>query len=559
MKQQKRRFGHIVFVSFFATFGLCFSAKAIVDMKNANFSNTWVDLDMPGTGYDLKVSRTYNSRSLFNGMFGFGWCSDFETTLEVTAEGNLKLTECGAGQEVLYSPREFSKKEIDKTVGNILGRLKAAKKSDDNTLKVLAEQLTTDSDLRAKYANELKVAIPVKEGTQFFANGREVESILLTKGFYTRSLPDGSSMRFSAQGRLTYMYDKNGNFLKFDYDKDNTVKEASDNNGRKLSFKYYTNKKVKSISGPSGINVEYKFSNLDDLSYVKNSWTNTYNYEYDELHNLTKVVWPDKTTVTLTYDKKNDWVTAFTDRDQCTEVYKYEFSDNDPKNHYWSTVKKTCGKDVVNESRHEFWYKQRADGENFLQRVASNVNGAVTDISYHEVFGKPVSIQRNSDRYKFEYFANGQVKTKSSQFAKLTFEYDAKQKKVSEVTSIAINDKGKAISTKKTSFKYDPKGNLTFAQNTEGQKITMTYDSRGRIATITDQAKKLVKIDYEERFGKPSIVSRPGLGTIKVSYKPSGDIDKVNSAEGPTVAMQVASTFNNLLDIIAPATAEVFN
>lgn len=92
-----------------------------------------------------------------------------------------------------------------------------------------------------------------------------------------------------------------------------------------------------------------------------------------------------------------------------------------------------------------------------------------------------------------------------------------------------------------------------------GKKINMTYDSHGRIASIIDQAKKMVKIDYEERFGRPSVVTRPGLGTIKVTYKASGEIDKVNSNEGPTVAMQVASTFNNLLDIISPATAEVYN
>lgn len=86
----------------------------------------------------------------------------------------------------------------------------------------------------------------------------------------------------------------------------------------------------------------------------------------------------------------------------------------------------------------------------------------------------------------------------------------------------------------------------------------MTYDNKGRIATITDQAKKVVKIEYEDRFGKPSVVTRPGLGTIKVTYKPSGEINKVESKEGPSVAMQVASTFNNLLDVVAPATSEVF-
>ncbi|MBC7419134.1 MAG: RHS repeat protein, partial [Bdellovibrio sp.] len=118
--------------------------------------------------------------------------------------------------------------------------------------------------------------------------------------------------------------------------------------------------------------------------------------------------------------------------------------------------------------------------------------------------------------------------------------------------------KNKAISTKTTNFKYDAKGNLINADNSDGQKVIMTYDTKGRIQTITDQAKKVVKIDYEERYGKPAIVTRPGLGAIKVSYKSNGDIAKVDSADGPTVASQVASAFNNLLDVIAPATQELY-
>jgi YD repeat-containing protein len=536
------------------------SAKAfgIVDMKNANFANSWVDLEVPGSGYDLKVTRTYNSKSLFDGMFGFGWCSDFETTLQATAEGNLKLTECGAGQEIFYTPREFGRKEIDKTIAQIIEKVRAAKKADEKTLKKMAEDMITDHDLRSKFAYAYKVALPVKEGTQFLANGREVENITFAKGVYTRNLPDGSYMRFDREGHLTHMYDKNGNFLKMDYES-GVLKDITDNNGRKLVFKFYSNKKVKTITGPNSLSAEYKFSNMNDLSSAKSAGNNTYTYEYDELHNLTKATYPDKTFITLTYDKKNDWVTSFTDREKCLENYKYEFDDKNPKLHYWSTVKKTCGKEVVNESKHEFWYAERKDGQIYLARVASTVNDNVTDITYHEAFGKPIAIRRNNERFTYDYYANGLVKTKNSDTAKLTYEYDAKTGKVTHVTTIHLNEKGKAVATHKAEFKYDAKGNLIFAQNSQGQKVTMTYDQRGRIATITDQAKKVVKIEYEERFGKPAIVTRPGLGTIKVSYKSTGEIDKVNSAEGPSVAMQVASTFNNLLDVISPATAEVFN
>ena len=547
-----------ILFSIAALFFLSTTSYAIVDMKNANYANSWVDLEVPGSGYDLKVNRTYNSKSLFDGMFGFGWCSDFETTLQITAEGNLKITECGAGQEVFFTPRDFGKKEIDKTIAQIIQKMKAAKKGDDKVWRDLAKEMVTDHDLRSKFAFAYKVAVTAKEGTQFFANGRELENIIFAKGVYTRNLPDGSYMRFDQQGRLTHMYDKNGNYLKMDYE-GNAMREVIDNNGRKLSFKYYTNKKVKSISGPNGLSAEYKFSNLNDLSWVKNGWGNSYDYSYDDQHNLTKASYPDKTSIALTYDKKNDWVLSFTDRQKCTENYSYQFDSKDPKNHYWSTVKKTCNKEVVNESKHEFWYSERRDGQTYLSRVMSTVNGSVTDISYHDVFGKPISIRRNNDRFSYDYYPNGLVKNKNSEFAKVIFEYDKKSGKVSRVTTINMNEKGKVVATKKSEFKYDSKGNLAFGQNSLGQKVTMTYDTRGRIASILDQAKKVVKIQYEERFGKPAIVTRPGLGTIKVSYKPSGEIDKVESAEGPSVAMQVANTFNNLLDVISPATAEIFN
>ena len=545
----------------FIAIAILFSAQAhaLVDMKNANYSNTWIDMDVPGSGYDLKVVRTYNSRSLFNGMFGFGWCSDFETAMEVTAEGNIKVKECGGGVEVIYSPRDITRKDVDNTISEIINKMKAEKKVGFNEASIakLKAQMIEKDEVRSDYARQYGIIVPVHEGTHFFANGREVENIVFNKTYYTRTLADGSAQRFTPQGKLTHIYDKNGNFLKFEYDKD-VIAKVEDNNNRRLTFKYYTNKKVKTIIGPNGLMAEYRFANLDDLASVKNAWLKVYAYEYDELHNLTKASWPDKTSISLKYNKEKDWVTGFVDRDKCTESYTYEGSANDPKNHYWSTMKKVCGKETVAENRYEFWHKQKADGRYYLQRALTVVNNNTTDISYHEVFGKPISIRRNAEKVTYEYYPDGLVKTKANANMHMAFEYDPKIKKISDVDAKFFNEKGKQVADKRTQFKYDAKGNLAFAQNSDGQKIAMTYDTRGRIATITDQAKKVVKIEYEERYGKPAVVTRPGLGTIKVSYKPNGEINKVESKEGPTVAMQVASTFNNLLDVIAPATAELY-
>src|SRR5271163_2736081 len=101
-----------------------FSSHAIVDMKSANYSESWTDLIVPGVGYDLRINRTYNSRSLFNGVFGFGWCSDYETKIEVTPESYLRLTECGGGMEIIFTSKNFKPAKIDATVKLIMEEVK---------------------------------------------------------------------------------------------------------------------------------------------------------------------------------------------------------------------------------------------------------------------------------------------------------------------------------------------------------------------------------------------------------------------------------------------------
>ena len=179
------------------------------------------------------------------------------------------------------------------------------------------------------------------------------------------------------------------------------------------------------------------------------------------------------------------------------------------------------------------------------------------DVTYHAELGRPVQIKKNNQVTTFGYYTNGLIQWKSTDQSKMNFEYKNEFNKVSKVVTEFYDVAKKVNKKRETLFRYDNKANLVFASNTDGQTVALTYDVRGRIASITDQAKKEVLIKYEERTGKPATITRPSVGTIQVSYKPNGEILKVDSKEGPTVAVQVASTFNNLLDIIAPATSEL--
>lgn len=549
-----------------------FSAGAIVDMKSANYSESWTDLIVPGIGYDLRINRTYNSRSLFNGLFGFGWCSDYETTIDVTTEGNLRLTECGAGQEVNYTPRSFKAEKIDDTVNTIMAEVR--KRRPDlgaDYLKNLERDMKTNDLLREEFGRHVNIKGKAQDGVVYLANGRETETIVHKNGTYKRTMADGTYQVFdSVSGRMTHMYDKNQNYLKLTWNKDILISVA-DNQGRKLTFKINpASKKVSEIVGPNGLAARYVVKG-EDLAEVTDAKQNKFKYGYDEVHNLLRIDYADGSHKALTYNKDMDWVTTFKNRKGCIESYDYNMSKDDPKNHFWSNVTKKCGDKVTNQSKYEFFHKPRPDGIGvFLYRVKTENNGAITDVVYHEVFGKPVSMVRDGKKTEYSYYDNGLVRTKKESGRTMAFEYKNACSKVSLVTLQTYDDaeapsktprkpakNDKAIRTMKTKFIYEaPKCNLAFADNSDGQTVKLLYDQQGRIAQIEDQSKKLVTIKYEARFGKPSIVTRPGLGTIHVTYKGDGEIQKVESKEGPKVAVQVASIFNNLLDIIAPATTD---
>ncbi|MBX9767911.1 MAG: cell wall-associated protein wapA [Bdellovibrionales bacterium] len=516
---------------------------AVVDMKNANFSDTWKFIEVPGVGYDLSVVGTYNSRSLHNGKLGFGWCSNLETNLEITPEGSLRLTECGDGMETVFTP-QGSAEELKAAVAQITKEVRTREPGKpDKYYKDIETQLMNDPDVRIDYAKRFKIKRDIKEGTAFHANGKGVDVIYKKPDGFTRTLQDGSSQKFDLNGNLSHLFDRNGNSIKFTW-KSEQIQDIIDSNGRKLSFTYHTNGKVKEIIGPNKLTAEFKYKNLQDLSSVKTATGNNFEFAYDDLHNMTKVKYPDNTTKELSYDTNKDWVTSFKDREGCKEDYDYVLSKDDPKNHYWSTVTKKCAGKVTNRSRFEFWYKLRKDGNGkYLEKALLDINGDKTEMVYHEIFGKPMMVKKNGKTTTFAYYENGLVKTREFNKEVTEFTYDGKTSKVTKVK----------VGKRQTDFEYDGRGNLTSAKNTIGQSVKLKYDDEGRISYIEDQAKRQVKIAYEKQFGKPNYVERIGVGSINVTYKANGEIDKFESASGPSVAVQVASTFNNLLDVIQPA------
>ena len=315
----------------------------------------------------------------------------------------------------------------------------------------------------------------------------------------------------------------------------------------------------------------YKHSD-EDLIYVKNAWKNKYSYEYDELHNLTHIHFPDGTFKALSYNKRKDWVTSFTGRDKCTEVYKYKIDAPPHTRRYTSHLEKKCKGQVTDVSSYEFIHKEKKDGSRYLASIRSDENSDVTKTHYHQTFGKPTSIFKNGVKTVFQYNKSGLIRKRSTPLTTSTFQYKNSCQKVSKVvtryyqgplpphrkTSASRKTERKLVKAQSSDFIYkQPQCHLTSAKNSSGQAVRISHDHRGRIQTIKDQEKRTIRISYNEHFDKPSSVTQVGLGTIHVSYRSDGSIKNVRSKGGPNVALQVASAFNNLLGVISPAVSGI--
>jgi CHAT domain-containing protein len=99
---------------------------------------------------------------------------------------------------------------------------------------------------------------------------------------------------------------------------------------------------------------------------------------------------------------------------------------------------------------------------------------------------------------------------------------------------------------------YDDIGNnLLKISSSGGNEIKLTYDAKDLIQTLVTSDGQEVDFSYNEAR-KPTLITVKQVGAINVSYKPDGEIEKVDSTGGRKVALEVTSAFQSLMDLIQP-------
>jgi YD repeat-containing protein len=571
-------------------------AHAMVAIGNGNYFVGFTDLehDAPANGFQLKVQRTFNSRSQYEGKFGYGWGSDYEAYALPSADGGVVIQESGGGDKTRFTPKDFSKAAMLDYVNKLLDAYQKKEKTATSKINSMRENLLNNADARDEVSRELGLYPELPVGTKLFTTQRgDKQELTVIKGGFVRQYADGKQELFNVktdvtdsgvdptkrrvlkgvlkvsrlvdpvkksqvfyeynpQGELVTITDKASQTVRVKYNAAGKIVEVADARGAKATYQYCD-------AGGTAFNSAKHCSGGDLVRSVDTSG-GSYSYQYDNVHNLVKIGYPRDGKADQEFEEITYWPFNSDGRGGVKSVknpngvlveYKYWQDPKDKDGHYKTDVKTTYASGKSSETSYEYTEKKRADGSRYRYKLLSQVDGEKTETIYNECCGQPVQITAGSGVTKFEYFGGtGLPKEKDSPAENVRWEYHPKFH--GKITKVVVSDK--QLKTNKTSeFTYDDKnGQLTKAKTSDGKGIVLIYDTQGRIASMVDQDKRKITFKYSNN-SKPSEIVQDGVGSIAVSYDKGGNIKDVKSQGGRQIAISVAAAFQNLLEIIKPA------
>lgn len=534
-------------LKFFAAVALVPAAlSAGVNIKNGNFYISYTDIKVPGGQHEVKITRTYNSKSTGKGWFGHGWGSRYETRLVPAADGSVVIHENGSGAKTRFT----SKGAVDPAAAaeRIVAAMRAKGALAEGAARQTLDKLKGDAAMRQAYSVKYGVRATLAPGTVLRSSTRGVQTVTATAAGYERRHHDGKTEVFGKDGRLRSIRHKDGYRVTLSYKKGNgPLASIKDSQGKQLFFSWNSDGTVKELWSSKNEKAAYKYGSKGDLVESKDVSGNVYKHDYDSNHNMTKITYADGTTRQISYDPKTQFATRVTNRSGRTTSYEYGADRRNPDLKYWTKVTRTGLDKKPRTDRYEYEIKVRPDGSKYTHRLATEIAGVKTETVYDERFALPEKITKGKDVTTFDYNDGGLLTKKSStsgEFVNLS--YDGRCNKISKV-----ENKGGW-----SSFDYNKQCTLAKATNSEGRSVVLVHDAKGRIKTMVSKDKggqeKSLSFQYNA-MGKPFEIAMKNVGKINVAYDNKGGIKKVDSKEGPKMALQVTEAFQSLKDIVKPS------
>lgn len=491
-----------------------------VDTASGNFIHEETDIASPSGVYGMAWERTYNSRSAASGPLGRGWISSFSDTVSSLPEGGARLTKAD-GRVIEYAPDgsggyrrpadepgELSRL-VDGTwrlanfggdvwAFDVDGRLSSKTNWDGQTVlvrrdtagRITSIESSTGASLALTYSGDALVGVASDDGRSV------AYTYSATSGFLERATWSGgvtNAYGTDAAGRVISVTDAAGvNIVTNTYDADGRVATQT--------------------TGADGSATVFTYETVAATTYVTDSASGqTLVYRHDEGGRVLSVRDAAFAVVNRSYDPATGYLTGITNRLGGTTARTLDAHAN-----------VTSSVDAAGVSRSATF-----DSRDRPVTITDPATGPIT-YTYTGANRVPTTMADAAGRTTTYEVTDGLVtKETDPDGVVTTYAYGAGRRL--GATTVAPG----TLLAATTTYTYDSTGRVRTVTDPENGVVTTTYNAAGLVESVTDARNEVTSYTYDAA-GRLLTTTAPGGAVTSHAYDTSGRLRTTTSPRGKT-------------------------
>ena len=438
-----------------------------------------IDLDLPGRGIELDLTRCYNSNDTRNGVFGPGWSFSYSQLATATAAGDVNV------------------------------------RSEDGSVVQYKRQTDGSFVAPTGFRSTLE-AIP--------------------GGGYKLTGPEQDVTLFNTLGRPVSLKDRSGVGVTLAYT-GARLTSVTDDSGRTLSFSYNAAGKVSGASLPGGRSVGYVYDASGRLTQFNDEAGKPWTYQYQAAGLLAVVTDPNAHVLfESTYDAQNRVISQKDALNQPPTTFQYvggRTTTTEPGGARWTDVyvgnvlqQQIDPKGAVTQSGYDAslnptQQRDQSGAQTTTQFDAAHNPGLIVDpdgkisTMIWDAKNNPTKVtDRLGHETNYTYDGAGrQTKVTDALGHQTTVTYNAQglvatsTDEDGNTTTFGYDTSGNQATVTSplgntTSSVYDPAGRMTSSTDARGKTTTYTYNARGQVASMTDPLGNVTSTLYDDAGNK---------------------------------------------------------
>jgi RHS repeat-associated protein len=380
----------------------------------------------------------------------------------------------------------------------------------------------------------------IHEGEGLYSTPPAENSSLVknSDGTWTRTYRNGAVMSFNADGRLTRLEDRYGNFQQIFYESNGKVVPPG---------QWGLNTRIRRIVDTSGNRFDYGYDGAGWLSTITDHLGRVYSLEHNAAGHLTAFTDPLGQRREFTYDAQG-MMTGHKDRRDNTTTYVLD-GEGRLLSRTWPTGTSLTAVYAQNEV--SVTSDNGSPIVTTLDQYGNTVaqfNGVFTVRMQYDDDLRPTLTDRPNALLLYD--EEGRI-IESVIHVHSLYERDGPYNQISQMTTSSGLD---------THFGYDAQGNLTSITDVLGQSYAITYDSHGQALTITDPLGNTSVYTYDGR-GRLASVTDPLGRSWQLHYDAAGNLVEATDPGGGTSTMSFdeLNRLTEFIDALGGVTEQSFD